>query len=74
MKDGLRSEKAKLDGEMCGDWFDLGAPLMSTPTALVDSAVSLSSIFIFVYISLRKYSGLLAQTCMGLTLGLHWNP
>lgn len=38
MKDGLRSEKAKLDGEMCGDWDDLGAPLMSTPTALDDSA------------------------------------
>lgn len=30
----LRSKKAKLDGEMCGDWDDLGAPLMSTPTAL----------------------------------------
>jgi hypothetical protein len=43
MKDGLRSEKAKLDGEMCGDWFDLGAPLMSTPTALDDD----SGFFVF---------------------------
>lgn len=47
MKDGLRSEKAKLDGEMCGDWDDLGAPLMSTPTALDDSAASLSVCDIF---------------------------